>query len=122
MATAQGVDVFSALCESHASDIAFHVAARLLRAASGVGDLDSPAARAQVPARAPDTDPEDLLLFDDLLGIADPDVGASRGTRHQVEPLTASVAARSIGRPCGGTSAIDAARCGTSSRTRATMP
>jgi hypothetical protein len=39
-----------------------------------VGDLDGPAARAQVRARAPDAEPEDLLLFDDLLGIADPDV------------------------------------------------
>jgi hypothetical protein len=40
-----------------------------------VGDLDGPAARAQVRARAPDAEPEDLLLFDDLLGIADPGVG-----------------------------------------------
>ena len=55
-------------------DIPFHVVARLLRAASGVGDLDGPAARDQVRARVPDADPEDLLLFDDLLGIADPDV------------------------------------------------
>ena len=33
MATARGVEVFSAFCESHASDISFHVVARLLRAA-----------------------------------------------------------------------------------------
>ena len=32
------------------------------------------AARAQVRARTPDADPEDLLLFEDLLGIADPDI------------------------------------------------
>ena len=38
------------------------------------GDLDGPAARTQVRAWVPDADPEDLLLFDDLLGIADPDV------------------------------------------------
>jgi class 3 adenylate cyclase len=74
MATARSVDVFTAYCESHASEIPFHVVARLLRAASGVGDLDGPAARTQVRTRAPDADPEDLLLFDDLLGIADPDV------------------------------------------------
>jgi class 3 adenylate cyclase len=74
LAAARSVDVFTAYCESHASDIPFHVVARLLRAASGVGDLDGPAARTQVRARAPDADPEDLLLFDDLLGIADPDV------------------------------------------------
>ena len=28
--------------------------------------------------RAPDADPEDLLLFDDLLGIADPEVRAAQ--------------------------------------------
>ncbi|MGB6764587.1 ATP-binding protein, partial [Mycobacterium sp.] len=74
MATARGVDVFTAYCESHATDIAFHVVARLLRAATGAGDLDGPAARDRLRSRVPDADPEDLLLFDDLLGIADPDV------------------------------------------------
>ena len=78
MAAARGVDVFTAFCESHASDIPFRVVARLLRAATGVGDLDGPAARAQVRARAPDAEPEDLLLFDDLLGIADPEVAAAQ--------------------------------------------
>ena len=72
MAAARGVDVFTAFCESHASDIPFHVVARLLRAASGVGDLDGQEARDRVRDRIPDADPEDLLLFDDLLGIADP--------------------------------------------------
>jgi class 3 adenylate cyclase len=74
LAAARGVEVFTAFCESHASDIAFHVVARLLRAASGVGDLDGPAARAQVRTRVRDAEAEDVLLFDDLLGIADPDV------------------------------------------------
>ena len=74
MAAAGGVDVFIAFCESHASDIPFRVVARLLRAATGVGDLDAAAARTQVRARVPDAEPEDLLLFDDLLGIADPEV------------------------------------------------
>jgi class 3 adenylate cyclase len=68
------VEVFSAYCESHATDIAFHVVARLLRAATGVSDLDGQAARDRVRSRVPDADPEDVLLFDDLLGIADPDV------------------------------------------------
>ena len=71
---AHGVEVFSAYCESHASDIAFHVVARLLRAATGVSDLDGSAARDRVRSRVPDADPEDVLLFYDLLGIADPDV------------------------------------------------
>ena len=74
IAAGREVEVFSAYCESHATDIAFHVVARLLRAATGVGDLDGPAARDRVRSRVPDADPEDLLLFDDLLGIADPEV------------------------------------------------
>jgi class 3 adenylate cyclase len=74
IAARRGVDVFSAYCESHATDIGFHVVARLLRAAIGVGDLDGPAARERVRSRVPDADPEDLLLFDDLLGIADPEL------------------------------------------------
>jgi hypothetical protein len=66
--------VFTAFCESHTSQVPFHAVARLLRAATGVESLDPPAARAQIRAQAPDAAPEDLLLFDDLLGIADPDV------------------------------------------------
>ena len=74
MATTRGVEVFTAFCESHTSEIPFGVVARLLRAATGVRGLDGPAARARVRARTPDADPEDLVLFDDLLGIADPEV------------------------------------------------
>jgi class 3 adenylate cyclase len=74
MAAARGVDVFTAFCESHASDIPFYVVARLLRAATRVADLDASAARTQVRARVPDAEPEDLVLFDDLLGIANPEV------------------------------------------------
>ena len=65
--------MFTAFCESHTSQIPFHVVARLLRAATGVEDLDG-AARDRVRDRVPDADPEDLVLFDDLLGIADPAV------------------------------------------------
>ncbi|MGC2655008.1 MAG: adenylate/guanylate cyclase domain-containing protein, partial [Mycobacterium sp.] len=57
IAACRGVDVFSAYCESHATDIGFHVVARLLRAAIGVGDLDGPAARQRVRSRVPDADP-----------------------------------------------------------------
>jgi class 3 adenylate cyclase len=74
IAAARGVDVFTSFCESHASDVPFYVVARLLRAAFRVADLDGPAARAQVRARVPDAEPEDLLLFCDLVGIADPEV------------------------------------------------
>ncbi len=74
IAAGRGVEVFSAYCESHASDVPFQVVARLLRAAIGVRGLDAPAARERVRSRVLDADPEDLLFFDDLLGIADPDV------------------------------------------------
>ena len=48
--------------------------ARLLRTVFGVNDLDVQGARAQVRARIPGANPEDLILFDDLLGIGDPAV------------------------------------------------
>src|SRR5277367_5375257 len=72
MASDRSVEVFIAFCESHTSQLPFHAVARLLRAAFGVGDLDAQAARDRVRDRLPDADPEDLALFDDLLGIADP--------------------------------------------------
>src|SRR6516225_795806 len=74
MADAQDVDVFTVFCESHTSQVPFHAVARLLRAATGVEGVEPPAARARIRAQFPDAEPEDLLLFDDLLGIADPEV------------------------------------------------
>jgi predicted ATPase len=74
LAAGRGVAVTWAFCESHARDIPFGVVARLLRAATGIGDLDDKAARAQVRTQISGADPQDLLLLDDLLGIADPDV------------------------------------------------
>ena len=74
MAAARGAEVFTAYCESHATDIPFHVVSRMLRAVTGIKGLDPHAARARIRAQAPDGDAEDLLLFDDLLGIADPEV------------------------------------------------
>jgi class 3 adenylate cyclase len=73
-AAARGVEVFTAFCESHATQVPFHAVARLLRAAAEVEGLDPHAARAHIRDRNRDADPEDLLLFDDLLGIADPDI------------------------------------------------
>jgi len=99
IAAEREVEVFSAYCESHASDIAFRVVARLLRAAFGLRGLDGPAARERVRSRLPDADPEDVLLFDDLLGIGDPDVVLSK-----IDPdarrrrLTALVNAASLAR------------------------
>ena len=74
LAKSRSVEVFSTFCESHATDVPFRVVARLLRAVGQVGGLDDETARARVRAKIPDADPQDLLLLDDLLGIADPDV------------------------------------------------
>jgi class 3 adenylate cyclase len=99
LAANRGVEVCWAFCESHAGDIPFHVLAQLLRAGTGVADLDGEAARIRVRARVPDADPQDLLLFDDLLGIADPYVPLP-----QVDPdarrrrLTAMINAASLAR------------------------
>ena len=73
-AEARGFDIHWAACESHASDVPFHVVADLLRAGSDVRGLGDEAARALVRERNPDADPEDLVLLEDLLGIADPTV------------------------------------------------
>ncbi len=74
LAKSLGVDVFYTFCESHATDVPFHAVARLLRSVGQLGGLDDEAARAQVRARFRDADPQDLMLLDDLLGIADPDL------------------------------------------------
>ena len=60
MAATRGVEVFTAFCESHASQVPFHAAARLLRVAFGVDDLDGQVARDRVRAQVPDADLEDL--------------------------------------------------------------
>jgi adenylate cyclase len=74
LASDRGVAVFTTSCESHTSDIPFHAVTGLLRAALGVEGLEASAARAQLRAANSEADAEDLLLLDDLLGIADSDV------------------------------------------------
>ena len=51
MAAARGVEVFTAFCESHTSQVPFHAVARLLRAATGVEGLDA-AGRPRPSARS----------------------------------------------------------------------
>ena len=70
VATERGIDVHWAFCESHAGDVPFHVVAQMLRTN-----------RDQLRCAAPEADSQDLLLVDDLLGIADPDIGLL-----QIEP------------------------------------
>jgi class 3 adenylate cyclase len=75
IALRRDVEVFTTFCESHTNQVPFHAVARLLRAAMGVEGLDGSVARDRVRGLAPDdADPEDLVLLDDLLGIADPEV------------------------------------------------
>jgi class 3 adenylate cyclase len=74
LAVGRGVEVFWVFCEAHARDVPFHAVTRLLRAALGVADLDGDTARARVREHVPNADAQDLLLLDDLLGIAGPDV------------------------------------------------
>ncbi len=74
MAATRGVEVFTGFCESHTSQVPFHAVARLLRAITGIKGLDPETARARTRARFRDAEPEDLVLFDDLLGVADPEV------------------------------------------------
>ncbi|MDT5187616.1 MAG: hypothetical protein QOI29_5774, partial [Mycobacterium sp.] len=72
LAADRGVEVFITYSESHTHDVPFHVVARLLRTVYGIGDLESDVAREIVRNRIIDANPEDLILLDDLLGIADP--------------------------------------------------
>ena len=74
MAASQGVEMFTAFCESHTSQVPFHAVARLLGAITGIKGLNPQAARARTRSQFADAEPEDLVLFDDLLGIADPEV------------------------------------------------
>ncbi len=71
IARTRGLPVFTTYCESHATGISFHVLARLLRASMGIDDLDAGTARTLVRELFTETDPSDLLLLDDLLGIRD---------------------------------------------------
>ena len=75
MARRRGVEVFTAFCESHTSQVPFHAVARLLRAAFGVEGLDAQAARDASARRGFLTQTRrTCCYFDDLLGITDPDV------------------------------------------------
>jgi adenylate cyclase len=72
-AAARGVEVFWGFCESHATDLPFHVVAQLLCGVAGLPSLDEKSARGRLRDRMRDADDQDLVLFDDLLGIRDPE-------------------------------------------------
>ena len=72
LARGRGGDVISAECQSHAVDVPLGVAARLLRETFGVGGTEPNIARAKLRALFADSDGDDVLLLEDLLGVADP--------------------------------------------------
>ncbi len=74
IAAERGFEVFATYCESHTSEIPFHVGTRLLRDVLSISGLDDDEARASIRGRMQEAEPEDLLLLDDLLGISHPDV------------------------------------------------
>ena len=79
IAREHGVQVFTTSCESHTSQVPFHVVARLLRSASGIEGMGANSARVLIESQAfGNADPDDVALFEDLLGIADPSVDPPR--------------------------------------------
>jgi class 3 adenylate cyclase len=74
LASGRGFEVFWTFCESHARDVPFGVLSRLLRAGSGIAAIKGDAARDVLRDFVPDIDPQDRLLLEDLLGVADPRV------------------------------------------------
>ena len=78
LASRRGVEVFSDLLRVARQPISRSMSWRgcCARPPASRG-LDDAAARARVRAQVPDADPEDLLLLDDLLGIARPRCGAA---------------------------------------------
>lgn len=95
-ATARGLEVFWTFCESHTRDVPFYAVSQLLRVAVGVADLDDLTARKTVRTRFPDAEPQDILLLDDVLGIADPDVPSPQldpdGRRRRLMALIGAAA------------------------------
>lgn len=72
LADRRGIEVVRSYCESHTKQVPFHALAAFLRAGTGVERLDAASARARLRAGLTDFDAEDVLLFEDLLGIGEP--------------------------------------------------
>jgi adenylate cyclase len=97
VAANRGIPVFTAYCESHASDIPFHAVARLLRAAFGVEDVDAEKARTRVVELFPEADPEDHVLLHDLLGVREaplPDIAPDARRRRLTALINGAALAR----------------------------
>ena len=99
LAGRRGVEVFTTYCESHTSQIPFQVITRLLRAALNVEGIEPQAARALIETQAfADAELEDVALFEDLLGIGDPDTALPRiDAETRRRRLTALVNSATLG-------------------------
>lgn len=98
-ATRRGVEVIETFCESHSSEIPFHAVSGLFRGFFGLDGLSAAQARAKTRATLPDSEPDDLLLLDDLLGIGDAELSAGdidpdARRRRLTSLLSAAVLAR----------------------------
>jgi adenylate cyclase len=91
LASERGVEVITANCESHATDVPLGVASRLLQETFGVGETEPSVARMKLRALFAGCDADDVLLFEDMLGIRDvadpmPDI-APQASRRRVGRL-----------------------------------
>ncbi len=80
-ATDAGADISVTYCESHTADVPFHAAASLLRTTTGSHGVDSALAREQIRTLFAEADEDDLVILEDLLGIAD-----AAATLPQIDP------------------------------------
>jgi adenylate cyclase len=96
----RGADVFWTFCESHTRDVPFHAVSQLLRAVVGLPSLNDASARARLRDRLDGADEQDLVLFDDLLGIRHPDTALPNIDPDAVRRrLSALVKAAVVARP-----------------------
>jgi adenylate cyclase len=98
-AVSRGFTVFTIGCESHASQVPFHVVGRLLREVFGINGLEGGVARARVHSLLPAADPDDRALFDDLLGIGAigqelPDIPSEARQRRLARLVKPAIVAR----------------------------
>ncbi|MBI5336996.1 MAG: AAA family ATPase [Mycolicibacterium rufum] len=71
IARSRGIDVFWTFCQSHTAEVPFGAATGMLRSFFGVADCSPEKSRKVVRSALPHAYTEDLLLLDDMLGIAE---------------------------------------------------
>ncbi len=71
LARAKGIDVFWTYCQSHTAEVPFGAATGMLRSFFGIVDVSPEKSREATRSALPHADVDDLLLLDDMLGIAE---------------------------------------------------